>query len=296
MAVPPSIPVIDISPFFTHSEDEEVVFHDWDRAFREFGFAIVVGHGISPARMLDVETAMDDFFSLPKEAKVLWTHGRYGVADGGYSGLNTEAVAQSHDGAAKGAAAADPVESFAFPFPPRFFRPPFSTPSSSVVEHLITAAGAYYTECERLLSILHQISARALSLHDDDHINAFYNFDDGVGEITAFNRSSFSNALKLSFYPYGTQIRGDPAERDEREEMRYGQHTDFSGFTILRPDPNDWKSIQDGGLEVQHPRSGLWHPVRLPEENKTALVINAGDLISRWTDDRWYPTTYPSAL
>lgn len=51
--------------------------------------------------------------------------------------------------------------------------------------------------------------------------------------------------------------------------MRYGAHTDYTGFTILRQDP------QVSGLEAQT-RDGVWHAVPL---RPGGLVVNAGDLI-----------------
>jgi len=58
---------------------------------------------------------------------------------------------------------------------------------------------------------------------------------------------------------------------------RYGAHTDYTGFTILRQDP------RVAGLEAQTV-AGEW--VTVPPR-KDALVINAGDLIQVWTNDRW---------
>lgn len=50
--------------------------------------------------------------------------------------------------------------------------------------------------------------------------------------------------------------------------------------------------IEFGGLEVfvrgnDQEREGRWMPVKLPD-NSNALVINAGDIIQRWTNDRWH--------
>lgn len=101
---------------------------------------------------------------------------------------------------------------------------------------------------------------------------------------------------------------------EEEGADRYGAHTDYDCFTILRPDPNDWTSPEDGGLEVimyltvhntlsfltafslsllhiplpllgkvQTP-SGKFVPVIVPPK---CFVINGGDLIQRWTNDRW---------
>lgn len=78
--------------------------------------------------------------------------------------------------------------------------------------------------------------------------------------------------------------------------VRYGAHTDYQGFTILKPDPRDWhlvtdtqsgQQIQFGGLEVFLKDEQKWQQVKIPL-GMNALVINAGDLIQRWTNDRWH--------
>lgn len=62
---------------------------------------------------------------------------------------------------------------------------------------------------------------------------------------------------------------------------RYGAHTDYECFTILKPDSKDW-SPGYGGLEVLY--DGNFHPVSVPPQ---AFVINGGDLLQRWTNDKW---------
>ena len=56
-----------------------------------------------------------------------------------------------------------------------------------------------------------------------------------------------------------------------------GAHTDYTGFTILRQDPSV------SGLEAQT-RDGEWHAV---PPRPGGFVVNAGDLIQVWTNDRW---------
>lgn len=63
--------------------------------------------------------------------------------------------------------------------------------------------------------------------------------------------------------------------------MRMGAHTDYGVVTVLYADPVP-------GLEIVGP-SGDWHPVT-PERG--ALVLNLGDLLAEWTNDRWRSTIH----
>ena len=64
-------------------------------------------------------------------------------------------------------------------------------------------------------------------------------------------------------------------------QRRAGAHTDYGMLTILRQDAV-------GGLEVLGP-GGSWAGV---EPVPGAFVINIGDLMARWTNDRWRSTLH----
>ena len=83
------------------------------------------------------------------------------------------------------------------------------------------------------------------------------------------------SALRLLNYP-------DQPVPPEPGQLRAGAHTDYGSLTILLP--------QDapGGLEVQGP-DGAWHAVPAVPGG---FVINLGDLMARWTNDRWRSTLH----
>ena len=81
-----------------------------------------------------------------------------------------------------------------------------------------------------------------------------------------------------------TQIIYYPPQPPAAEEDQFGlaPHTDFGCITLLWQDDN-------GGLEVLERSSGSWIPA--PPIPGT-LVINVGDLLGRWTNDRYASTPH----
>jgi isopenicillin N synthase-like dioxygenase len=67
----------------------------------------------------------------------------------------------------------------------------------------------------------------------------------------------------------------------EPGQLRAGAHTDYGTLTLLRQDTV-------GGLEVTT-RAGEWVGV---ESIPGALVVNIGDLMAGWTNDRWRSTLH----
>ena len=66
-------------------------------------------------------------------------------------------------------------------------------------------------------------------------------------------------------------------------QLRAGAHTDYGTLTILRQD------AAPGGLEVRSPHDGRWIPI---PSVPGAFVVNVGDLLARWTNDRWVSTMH----
>jgi len=77
-----------------------------------------------------------------------------------------------------------------------------------------------------------------------------------------------SSSLRIIDYPAGAG------------GARAGAHRDYGCLTLIRSDAT--------GLEVQT-RDGEWLPVQAPPGG---FVVNIGDLLQRWTRDRWVSTLH----
>ncbi len=114
---------------------------------------------------------------------------------------------------------------------------------------------AYYASCRALALRLLSAMASNLGVSASRLVQGF---DDA--------HTSF---LRLNYYP---QCR--PSSGDERP-FGVGEHTDAGALTLLLQD-------DQAGLEVC--REGRWH---LVEPTPGALVINIGDMIQVWSNDRY---------
>ncbi len=117
------------------------------------------------------------------------------------------------------------------------------------------AAIVYYRTMSGLIVSLMRLAAIALGV--DEHF-----FDRKVDRSIG--------TMRLNYYP-AQRLSPQPGQ------LRSGAHTDYGGFTIL--------SGEDvpGGLQVRT-RGGDWVGVHTAP---TQFVVNIGDLLMRWTNDRW---------
>ncbi|MET9604320.1 2-oxoglutarate and iron-dependent oxygenase domain-containing protein [Streptomyces sp. NPDC006512] len=227
-----------------------------DEALQEAGFLLVTGHGVDPELPARIREAARAFFRLPAEAKR-----PYAVSVGGRGWLGPGAEANSYaEGTASppdlkeswSCAAQDPTGIASVDA--EWFRPnvwPAQTPRlGPLAERYLARMRAL---CDELLELL----AVALTLPED-------HFTRHTGHPTwGFN---------LNWYP-GTQTVGPPLPG----QFRIGAHTDFGTVTVLDREPGA------GGLQI-HTDSGGWQDAPY---DPAALTVNIGDLLARWTGDRW---------
>jgi isopenicillin N synthase-like dioxygenase len=266
-----TVPIVDISPFVNvpahDDEARRIVAAEWDAAMTRVGFAIVIGHGVDPNIISELRDSAMNFFLQDEETKKSYNHGPYGNPFGGYTGMNSEAVSQTRDGHGSdggggnvGMVVPDLVESFVF-------KPESTMPKPPLLEK---TGMAYHAALLQVLSSLHELTAASLGLPSDFFV-PYYE----PHEPTAVS-------LRLSYYPPLSP------EHQLSSAVRYGEHTDYTGFTILHQDESDVGDLDAGGLQVKLP-NGNWHAV---PPVPGAFVVNIGDLYEVWTNRRWRSTVH----
>ena len=81
-----------------------------------------------------------------------------------------------------------------------------------------------------------------------------------------------THTMNINWYP-PMDVAGTPLDN----QFRIGPHTDFGTVTVLDREPGK------GGLQVWTESDG-WEDAPYVED---AFTINTGDLLARWSGDRW---------
>jgi isopenicillin N synthase-like dioxygenase len=231
-----------------------------DQACVEIGFFAVAGHGVPEAVGRDLRDTAHRFFALPVEVKRCACPADERTPRG-YHVLGGEALSAAND-----AVAPPDLKEFYHVGPVdvgddayytsakgrQFFLPNIWPEEPSAFR---PAAIAYYRAMHQLVGFLMRLTALGLGIEETF-------FDDKV------NRSI--GTMRLNYYP--RQVQAPLAG-----QLRAGAHTDYGGLTILNGED------VPGGLQVLT-RRGRWIDVRTAPDQ---FVVNIGDLLMRWTNDRW---------
>lgn len=223
-----------------------------DQAAREVGFFTIVGHGLDEKMVADVWKITQSYFDLPVDTKNKILMDK--EYPYGYSGFGGESLAKSLGDAGK----PDPKECFAMgPYDPRAGMTPVRFPSEPKEFEQLWMT--YYKNMEGLAAHLLSLFAQALELPQDWFDNKI---DKHRSALRALNYPKLEQALKAG-------------------EVRAGAHTDYGTMTILLQDST-------GGLQARN-RAKQWVDAT-PRAN--SFVINLGDLMARWSNDRWVSTLH----
>ena len=260
------VPVIDIAPFRTGNTDSQrQVAAAIDQACCNIGFLVIKGHGVDEMLIKEMHQVSKAYFDRPYWEKMQFKMppDRYR----GYTPYGAESLSYSLDEETP----PDIKESFSIgpfdhghdeyhfgPAGARYFAPNFWP---EVPSEMRTTWQAYYQEMDRVATELMRLFALGLNL--DEHW-----FDSKIDRhITNFS---------VIHYP------GQSETQPQADQLRAGAHTDYGSLTIINTDTDI------GGLEVQR-RDGQWEAV--PYIPGT-FIVNLGDLMAEWTNDRWVSTLH----
>jgi isopenicillin N synthase-like dioxygenase len=251
------VPVVDL--------DDDGAARQVARACADVGFLAVTGHGV-PTAVLDAAwRTATDFFDMPLDQRMQVVMPRPGYPYG-YSPLAGETLAASLGDVAppdvKESLAIGPVDPPTHTFADddeAFAWSPNLWPAA--LPELRPAWEVCYREMAALAARLLGVMASALGLPSD------------YFEPLIHRHTSAMRALR---YPGADQL---PVV-----DGHWGAsgHTDYGTLTVLLADPHE------PGLEVVG-ADGHWHGVHPP---RGALVVNLGDAMARWTNDRWRSTVH----
>lgn len=258
-------PALDLARFEAASPDgRRAIASEVDAICRATAFLKLVGHGVPQAAIDALWGEAEAFFALAPEAK-LAAQAPFPGYPYGYLPPLAEALARSkgvesppdlkesfNGGPEAAPPGLDDAEALAFCYAPTIW------PQRPV--GFRQAWVAYYRAMEDLAARVMRVFAVALRLPED----FFAPFIDAP-----------ISALRALNYP---ALEHPPAPG----QIRAGAHTDYGSLTILLPQAGS------RGLEIFSPER-RW--VEVPP-SAGAFVINIGDLMARWTNDRWVSTLH----
>ncbi|WP_330459197.1 isopenicillin N synthase family oxygenase [Streptomyces sp. NBC_00820] len=253
----PRVPTIDLAPWLTgDAEARTALARTVDRALCGAGFLLVTGHGVDAGLRAAVREAAREFFVLPAEVKRAY---EARVGGRGWLGPGAEA-----NGYAEGTRTPpDLKESLTFatdePFP------------DPVVNAEWYAPNVWPAEVPRLRALCEEYLGKMAALEKELLSLLGYALGLGPGFFSRhMERPTYG--FNINWYP-GTEVVGEPRPG----QFRIGPHTDFGTVTILD------RQAGKGGLQV-HTDAGGWADAPY---DPAALTVNIGDLMARWTGDRW---------
>lgn len=262
------IPLIDLDEWFDGTPDRRAALaRQVDGHLRRLGFLVVVNHRVPRTVIDDCREQCRAFFHQPAEVKA--EVAMAGEAYRGWVGPGLESNAATYGVQT----APDLKETYALgpvdvPDPtlreryPRWFAPNVwpRTPAG-----FRDAAEAWWRAARALNDELLDLLSLALGL-----------------PRTTLRDLSDAGTSQVSLNWYGPRGADEPLP----DQFRIGPHTDFGMLTVLDREPGM------GGLQVLDRNAGAEGTWIDAPVVPGSLIINTGDLIRRWTNDRWCSNTH----
>jgi len=255
-----TLPIIDISGLSSADmADRKAVGAALRAACLDKGFFYIKNHGVSEDLISDVFSEAAAFFALPPEQKDEVNKAR-STCNRGYEPLQGQTLEAGAPPDLKEGYYVGPDHA---PDDPRvlagmFNHGPNQWPAQR--PNFKPVMQAYLNELMALSARMMGGIALSLDLPED--------YFDG------YNRDPMATVRLLHYPPQPAQARPN--------QKGAGAHTDFGGLTLLRQD-------DVGGLQVWDQASDGWiHADPVPQ----TYVVNLGDMIARWTNDRYRSTVH----
>ena len=261
------VPLVDLVDAFEPGDRRDRAIDVIRLACEDVGFLVITGHGVPQSVVERIDAASRAFFALPHDEKLAYVGGT-GIYRG-FMPSQASALALSRESESlPDLCELFTVNRFDDPEVARraglregregFFAPNI-WPDPDRVPGFKEAFETYYTVMEELAAKLMRLMALALGL--DEHW-----FDDKIAD-------HITN-LTVNHYPALDQ----PAPPGQ---FRRGAHSDWGSLTILYHDG-------EPGLQIMSP-TGEWEDVPTVAGS---FVVNLGDLMAAWTNDRWVSTLH----
>ncbi|KAH9045327.1 Clavaminate synthase-like protein [Lactarius pseudohatsudake] len=252
------IPLIDFSKYrhATSLSEKRKTADEVVNGFKEVGFIYLEGHGIPSSTVDGVFRKSAEFFRLPSSVKdkLAWEDPR---SNRGYVKIGRERVTQSSDAAEiaelrKKAPDSKETMEIGYDWDETWKN---QWPQEGDVPGFKQTTLSFFQTCHEL----HTIVMRSIAVGLD--LDEMY-FEDKINEQ--------QHNLRLLSYP---SIKSSLLLKEG--QARAGAHSDYGTLTLLFQD-------NVGGLEVENPHTKHFQPAKpIPG----TIIVNAGDLLSRWTND-----------
>lgn len=265
------VPVIDLSPLFIDYEsdkarlDAELALAKRIGSYCEkMGFLVFTGHHVDVNLIDETWKLVQEFFDLPLDEKNKYCLPQE-VNPFGYSPLGGEILSTGkavETDQAVSVAHPDLKEMFTIgPDDPRTGFPPRVLPGRP--DRFAEVVTKYYDALVALANRILRLFALALNLEDPNYFSGFVD--------------KHASALRCINYPEipdnKTVLPG---------QCRASAHTDYGTITILRADAPGLQVRKDNIVDE-------WHDVPVMPN---CFIVNLGDLMRRWTNDRWVSTLH----
>lgn len=255
-----TLPVIDISGLSSSSlADRKAVGAKLRAACLDKGFFYISNHGVPEDLVADVFAEAAAFFALSAEQKARVDKAK-SKANRGYEPLQGQTLEPG--------APPDLKEGY-------YIGPEHEPDDPRVVAGMFNhGPNQWPSERPRFRPVMEAYRDIMLDLSATMMRGMALSLDLPENYFEGFTNDVMATVRLLHYPPQPAQ--GNPAQKGA------GAHTDFGGLTLLRQG-------EIGGLQVWDQGNGSWiHADPLPG----TYVVNLGDMISRWTNDRYRSTVH----